>query len=284
MKNKKLTKKNIYYIVLGCAIIVCIIFFTLFKKTSPSPVNESNASSTTSVASSTSTDPIQMFKYIEIISGCGSNFVGGCVNLRSGPGTNYPVINKLRIGVVLKVSETVIKDDQTWYKIKVDDTIYFPDRVAGDWYVSTVGVRLFEDPGVQNYKLGDVSTSSKKIVVDVSEQSLTAYDGDTIFMQVPVSTGLKLTPTNIGKFRIFKKTPSRYMQGPIPGSANVQPFDLPGVPWDLYFTKDGQVIHGAYWHVGFGHRWSHGCVNLAPENAKKLYSWAEVGTLVVVQE
>jgi len=284
MKNKKLTKKNIYYIVLGFAVLACIIFFILFRKTSPSPLNEPNASSTAPVASSTSTGSIEMFKYIEIISGCDSHFKGGCVNLRSGPGTNYPVITKLRKGVVLKVSETVIKDGQTWYKIKIDDTIYFPDRVKGDWYVSTVGVRLFEDVGVQNYKADDVSSSSKKIVVDISEQSLTAYDGDTIFMDVPVSTGLQLTPTTIGKFRIFKKTPSRYMQGPIPGSANTEPFDLPGVPWDLYFTKDGQVIHGAYWYVGFGRRWSHGCVNLAPENAKKLYGWAEIGTLVVVQK
>jgi lipoprotein-anchoring transpeptidase ErfK/SrfK len=60
-------------------------------------------------------------------------------------------------------------------------------------------------------------------------------------------------------------------------------YDLPGVPWDLYFTVDGAVIHGAYWHEEFGQRWSHGCVNLPPDQAEKLYKWADIGMSVLVQ-
>ena len=64
------------------------------------------------------------------------------------------------------------------------------------------------------------------------------------------------------------------MQGPLPGIPGNQYYDLPGVPWNLYFTQEGAVIHGAYWHDSFGSRYSHGCVNLAPEDARKLYGWA----------
>lgn len=63
-----------------------------------------------------------------------------------------------------------------------------------------------------------------------------------------------------------------------------QYYDLPGVPWDLYFTRNGDVIHGAYWHDKFGEPWSHGCVNLPVEQAMKLYKWAEVGVPVTVKE
>jgi lipoprotein-anchoring transpeptidase ErfK/SrfK len=112
---------------------------------------------------------------------------------------------------------------------------------------------------------------------------LYAYDGDTLYMQEAISTGLELTPTPRGVFTVYRMTPSRYMQGPIPGISD-QYFDLPGVPWNLYFTPEGAVIHGAYWHDRFGSPWSHGCVNLPPEKAKKLYAWAEIGTKVVVQD
>jgi len=126
------------------------------------------------------------------------------------------------------------------------------------------------------------ATTTKRIVVDVSEQMLYAYDGATLFMKEPVSTGLELTPTARGTFTVFKMTPARYMQGPLPGVSE-QIYDLPGVPWNLYFTEGGAVIHGAYWHDHFGEPWSHGCVNLPPQKAKQLYEWAVIGTKVTIQ-
>jgi hypothetical protein len=109
-----------------------------------------------------------------------------------------------------------------------------------------------------------------------------AYDGDELFMQEPISVGLEGTPTPRGTFKVYTMIPSRYMQGPIPEVSD-QYYDLPGVPWNLYFTKDGAVIHGAYWHDHFGQPWSHGCVNLPPQKAKELYLWADIGTTVTVQ-
>ena len=74
------------------------------------------------------------------------------------------------------------------------------------------------------------------------------------------------------------------MQGPLPNLSSRQVYDLPGVPWNLYFTSGGAVIHGAYWHTSFGTPYSHGCVNLLPADARKIYDWADVGTTVTVRD
>jgi lipoprotein-anchoring transpeptidase ErfK/SrfK len=102
-------------------------------------------------------------------------------------------------------------------------------------------------------------------------------------MVADVSTGLDGIPTPVGAYEIFRKTPSRYMQGPIPGQTSDE-YDLPGVPWTMYFTDDGAAIHGAYWHDEFGFQHSHGCVNLPLNLARKLYEWTPLGTLVIVQQ
>jgi len=34
-------------------------------------------------------------------------------------------------------------------------------------------------------------------------------------------------------------------------------------------------LHGAFWHDGFGRPRSHGCVNLAPEDARWLFAFTE---------
>lgn len=229
-----------------------------------------------------------LFHYIEIIDGCGPYYdTGTCVNMRSGPGLQYPVVNRLRSGIVLKVeaTTTVSSDGLEWYRIIFDGEIRYPERVAGDWYVAVnpEAVRPFLDAGDSESAPGVVASTTKRIVIHLSQEMLYAYDGDTLFMQEPISTGLELTPTPIGRFTVYKKTPSRYMQGPIPGVSD-QYYDLPGVPWNLYFTVGGAVIHGAYWHNHFGQPWSHGCVNLPPGQAQKLYEWAVLGTPVTVEE
>lgn len=225
-----------------------------------------------------------LFHYIEITDGCGPYYdTGVCVNMRSGPGTEYPVVGRLRTGVVLKVESTTVQNGLQWYKIVFDGQIRYPERVAGDWYVAVDPMSVFPLENIGDEILTrDTPPTQKRIVVNLSQEMLYAYDGETLFMQEPISTGLELTPTPLGTFRIFKKTPSRYMQGPIPAVSD-QYYDLPGVPWNLYFTGGGAVIHGAYWHDHFGQPWSHGCVNLPPEKAKELYMWADVGTQVTVE-
>jgi hypothetical protein len=224
-----------------------------------------------------------LFEYIDINNGCGPHFEGQCVNMRSGPGEDYPVVMRLRNGMVLKVGGKVERAGRTWYKIVFDEWIRYPERVTGSWYVAADFVSPLLDEGDRNLQYGVNGSSTKRIIVERSKQMLYAYDGGELFMETSISTGVELTPTQLGTFTIFKKTPSRYMQGPIPGLSD-QYYDLPGVPWNLYFTSDGAVIHGAYWHNNFGQPSSHGCVNLPPDQAYKLYTWAVVGARVIVKD
>ncbi len=221
--------------------------------------------------------------YLEVIDGCGPYFEGACVNVRSGPGEGYADVGNLRSGMVLRVGDRREAGGRTWYRIVFEEAVRYPERISKEWWVAGDYVRTFKHEGPVALKAGAVATSSKRIIVDRTLQMLYAYDGDTLFMEQSISTGLELTPTPRGNFKIFRKTPSRYMQGPLPGISD-QFYDLPGVPWDLYFTKQGGAIHGAYWHDKFGEQWSHGCVNVPLEQARELYEWAELGTNVIVRD
>ena len=227
---------------------------------------------------------VQMPNYIEILDGCAADFSGSCVNIRMEATTTAPAIGKLRTGTVLPIAKETETDSsgRVWYKVEFNEWIRYPDRVAKNWYVASDQVRAFYDPGTTLLMPGDEPTT-KRIVVDRSEQMLYAYDGEELAFKTTISTGHDLTPTPRGNFKVFKKTPSRYMQGPLP-DVSTDYYDLPGVPWNMYFTAEGGAIHGAYWHTNFGQQWSHGCVNVPLDMARKLYEWAPVGTLVVVQD
>ena len=149
--------------------------------------------------------PSPLFSYIEVVDSCGPYFAGVCVNMRSGPGTEYPIVLRLRTGVVFKVGGVVVENGRAWYKIALDGDILYPERVTSDWYVAADYVRLFLDEGEQQLSAGIHTPSTKHIVVDRSQEMLYAYDGSTLFMQEPISTGLEFTPTPLGIFTVYKK-------------------------------------------------------------------------------
>lgn len=109
------------------------------------------------------------------------------------------------------------------------------------------------------------------IDVNLSQQQLYAYEGEVIVASFTVSTGTYLHPTVIGQYYIYVKYVYADMIGP--------GYYLPNVPYVMYFYK-GYGLHGTYWHNNFGTPMSHGCVNLRTNDAKWLFNWASVGTLV----
>lgn len=115
---------------------------------------------------------------------------------------------------------------------------------------------------------------ARRIVIDLGDQTLTAYQGDVQVLHVYVSTGKAATPTLPGEFAIYQKLDSQHMTG--------DDYDLPGVPWVMYYF-DEFAIHGAYWHANFGVPTSHGCTNMTIADAQALYRWAPLGTPVTVQ-
>lgn len=125
--------------------------------------------------------------------------------------------------------------------------------------------------------LGEATgTGDKHIYVDLTNQTLTAEQGNSIFMQVPISSG-KWHPTPTGDFTIWEKIQATRMSG----GSGADAYDLPNVPWVMFFggsgVSDGSgfSFHGTYWHNNFGHPMSHGCVNMRIVDAEKLYFWAD---------
>lgn len=111
------------------------------------------------------------------------------------------------------------------------------------------------------------------IDVNLSEQTLYAFDGFTLVNQFLVSTGTSSHPTPTGQYYVYGKSRVTTMSGP--------GYSLPGVEWVSWWSGD-YSIHGTYWHNNFGHTMSHGCVNASNSNAEWIYNWDDIGTPVYV--
>jgi LysM repeat protein len=117
------------------------------------------------------------------------------------------------------------------------------------------------------------TNGSKRILVNLTEQKVYAYENDQLVKTVIVSTGLAYTPTVTGNYRVYWKLASQTMSGP--------GYYLPGVPYVMYFYQ-GYALHGTYWHNNFGQPMSHGCVNMPTTEAQWFFNWSEIGTPVTV--
>lgn len=117
----------------------------------------------------------------------------------------------------------------------------------------------------------------KWIDVDLSSQTLVAYQGNTAVFSTRISSGVAKHPTVLGTFYVYSKVKSQRMTGGV----GREHYDLPNVPNIMYFYQ-GYAIHGTYWHNNFGHPMSHGCVNASQSAAAWLYNWTPMGTKVVV--
>ena len=150
----------------------------------------------------------------------------------------------------------------------------------GEWEgsrITTFPYRSRMDLATRNV-LSLVSFSNKRIEIDLTHQKLYAFEGENKVFEFPISSGLyNWTPT--GEFWVWIKLRYTLMTG---GNKALHTYYyLPNVPFTMYFENDnvsrtkGYGIHGAYWHNDFGRPKSHGCVNLRPEDAEKLYYWTE---------
>jgi hypothetical protein len=137
-----------------------------------------------------------------------------------------------------------------------------------DAYVETMKVRYW-DPGPP---LAGVADDELWLDVDVAQQMLAVMKGSEPVFLTLVSSGTGAKPntsTPRGIYRIRNKVALGAMRNR-PEDAEESPYHVEAVPWIMYF--DGRfALHGAYWHNGFGHRKSHGCVNLAPSDARYVY-------------
>ena len=115
----------------------------------------------------------------------------------------------------------------------------------------------------------DLEENERWIHIDLSEQTLVAYEGTRPVFATLVSTGRPGFETPTGTYRIYAKHVTVTMDDT---EAGEEAYSIEDVPWVQYF-KDSFALHGAFWHNRFGRVKSHGCVNLSPKDAMRLFKW-----------
>lgn len=144
---------------------------------------------------------------------------------------------------------------------------------GGQWLSDADASRL--DPVKRLPGFG--KNGEKWLDVNLTKQTLVAYEGDRAVYATLISSGEAgledpehTTATKRGIFRIHTKHVTSTMSSDEAG----EEFELRDVPYVQYFDQ-GYALHGAYWHDRFGTPKSHGCINLSPEDARRLFSFTE---------
>ena len=173
-------------------------------------------------------------------------------------------------------------------------------QTSEGWWMKA-GDGTITEPGP---KPPDLGPNEKWIDVNLARKTLVAMEGDRPVFAALISPGKRSKnkekdhPTVRGTFRIREKHIATTMDGDGKAASDL-PYSIEDVPFVQYF-EGSYALHAAFWHNNFGHEMSHGCVNLSPLDAKKVFNWTEPrlprgwhavwstpdnrGTLVVVHE
>ncbi len=165
-------------------------------------------------------------------------------------------------------------DGRTWYGL-LDDVFGI------QYYARAEHLRRITEDEISPIS-ADVPWSEKRIEIDLQSQKLRALEYGRAVFETKISSGVPdkkprfngiptITPS--GRFNITRKMPLRHM-GDGNLTSDLEAYELPGVPWVCFFHITGVAVHGTYWHSDFGRPRSHGCVNVATEDAQWLYRWS----------
>ncbi len=123
---------------------------------------------------------------------------------------------------------------------------------------------------------------SKYILVDISEQHMYVYEGDTLVYNFVSSTGMN-NATRVGTFSVLNKIPNAYG-----ATWNIWMPHWLGIYWSgglqngihaLPILPNGATLWAGY----LGTPISYGCVVLGTYEALTLYNWADIGTPVEIR-
>ncbi len=193
--------------------------------------------------------------------------------VRSAPNSKAPVVATIPAGKTVTVvewvsGEEVDKTNTTWAVL--DD---------GE-YVYSAAIQKIPPAGPPERPQG-VSFPGRWIDVNITEQVLTAYEGNKPVRTMVISAGRPEYPSPQGTFRIQRRAESVTMD-----SANLpwvrDTYRLENVHYAQYFNEFGAALHEAYWKTpeSFGIPTSHGCVGMPLAEARWLWNWADMGTPV----
>ena len=96
--------------------------------------------------------------------------------------------------------------------------------------------------------------------VDLSDQTMTVYVGEKLSYVFPVSSGRRGYGTPTGRWNAEWLSPNH----------RSRKYDNAPMPWSVFFYR-GYAVHGTTAVRNLGRPASHGCIRLAPENAKTFF-------------
>ncbi|MBI5351589.1 MAG: L,D-transpeptidase [Chloroflexi bacterium] len=146
------------------------------------------------------------------------------------------------------------------------------------FWLDGAGVKVLTDADVAPIS-PEIDPNDKKIVADLTYQTLSCFEGNTEVYFCRIASGQKLDAngfpsdqlsTPVGELMTHWKIISKNMTA---GGAQ-SGYSTPAVPWCTFISGDGVAIHGAFWHNDFGEKRSHGCINVSPSDAKWIFRWS----------
>ena len=160
---------------------------------------------------------------------------------------------------VYRVFESVKSGANTYYRINQD--------------------RWLKDSQVAYFELQpppeSIAENEKWIRINLTEQTLEAYEGTTPVFVTLISSGIadsEETVTPTGEFSIKFKHLTDDMTGSVGDGEDV--YSVADVPWVQYIYRN-IALHASFWHSKYGNPKSHGCINLSPADARFLFNWTD---------
>ena len=198
-------------------------------------------------------------------------------NLRAGPSTSAALVGPLPAGSPVVVSawvagEEVVKDNITWAKL------------ADGAFVYSTTLRPAALSVAPPPPASAAGRTSRWIDLNLTQQVVVAYDGQTVVRIARTSTGRPGWETSTGVFSIQRRVEKETMESStlLGLDAARADYKVENVRWTQYFTADGMALHENYWKAPdtFGIPSSHGCAGLLADDARFFWDWATVGTPV----
>ena len=199
---------------------------------------------------------------------------------RAEPNRSKPPVGTLGAGTAVEVvrwvrGEEVEPRNDTWAELS-DGT-----------YVFSTSLRRTGTPEPGPIP-ADAPTTGRWVDIDLGQQIATAYEGTTPVRTALISSGQPGWDTPTGVFPVLRRLEKDTMDGTTlvgqgPNGAGAD-YKVENVRYVQYFTNDGAAIHENYWRrpATFGMPGSHGCVGMLPADAAWFWSFATVGTPLVI--
>jgi lipoprotein-anchoring transpeptidase ErfK/SrfK len=235
------------------------------------------------------------------VKGWRGTVTGDVVNLRSEPNTFVPHLAQAKAGDEITVTawvegEELDRDNRTWARVTSIKRRHASGQpvelLTGEFavqpYIYSSLLRplaLDRPPEPPRTALGN--GGAHWIDVNLTAQSVVAYEGDKSVFLAPTTSGRPGWETPVGTFRVQRRVENETMLGSTLlrlDTSEIPDYRLENVKWTQYFTDGGAALHTNYWRPAglFGMPSSHGCLGLLEQHAKFLWDWARVGTPLLI--